>query len=99
MIAAVTKLVGGPVESNLETAKRASPLSYAEQKTPPFLIIHGDQDRLVPLSDSERFYNALKKNGNDATLLVIHAGHGGREFFQPDLLGKTISFFEKHLRD
>jgi len=99
VIAAVTKLLGGPVESNLETAKRASPLFYAERKTPPFLIIHGDQDHLVPLSDSERFYDALKKNGNDATLLVIHATHGGREFMQPDLLAKIISFFDKHLRD
>jgi acetyl esterase/lipase len=98
MISAVTELVG-PVESNLETAKRASPLFYAERKTQPFLIIHGDQDAFVPLSDSKRFYDALKKNGNDATLLVLHSAHLGREFMQPDLIAKIISFFDKYLRD
>jgi hypothetical protein len=37
----------------------------------PFLIMHGDKDNLVLLTDSERLYNALAKVGMDAGFCVV----------------------------
>ena len=40
----VARLIGGPVQQNLEKAARASPLTYVSQDAAPFLIMHGDAD-------------------------------------------------------
>lgn len=95
---AVAKLLCGAVESHMAKAKQASPITYATQKTAPFLIIHGDQDTTISPEQSKKFYAALKRGGNDATLLIVHAGHGGPEFKEPAVMNKVFDFFDKHLR-
>jgi len=65
---------------------------------PPIPIVHGDKDPVVPLSQSELLYAALKKTGVDATLKVVpEAGHGNR-IFTPELAKDYVEFFEKHLK-
>ena len=56
-------LLRGPEPSFLERAKRASPLSYARAGAPPFLLVHGTADRTVPVSQADRFVEALRKAG------------------------------------
>jgi dipeptidyl aminopeptidase/acylaminoacyl peptidase len=41
---------------------------------PPFLLIHGDADPLVPLQQSEVMLEALKKAGVPAELIVKKGG-------------------------
>ena len=50
----------------------------------------------MPLQQGERFYEALKKAGADATLHIVKgAGHG----FKPqDVDEMTKAFFDKHLK-
>ena len=50
-------LVGGTADPALLAA--ASPLGYVTAGAPPFLLIHGDSDGLVPLSQSELLAGAL----------------------------------------
>ena len=64
----VAQLIGGPVQENLEKARKASPLSYVSKDSAPFLIMHGDQDNVVPLGQSEALAEALKKAGVEVTL-------------------------------
>ena len=60
-----------------EVLKRASPVTYATPDDPPFLILHGDQDKVVPLAQSERLLEVLKNVGVPASLVVVtNAGHG-----------------------
>lgn len=94
---AISKLFGGPFSQKLDVARQASPITYVDRSDPPFFIAHGDQDNLVPLSQSKVFYEALKKNGVDATLHVVKgAGHGfARQLGVEDLVYR---FFDKHLR-
>src|SRR5262249_27571146 len=40
------RLLGGPIEEKKELARTANPLTYIDKKTPPFLIMHGDADRV-----------------------------------------------------
>jgi acetyl esterase/lipase len=70
-------LLGGPVNQHKGLARLASPVEFASKDDPPMLILHGDQDPLVPMSQSEELYTALKRMGADVTLVKVkHAGHG-----------------------
>lgn len=52
-------------------ARLASPVAHVDAGDPPFLIIHGDSDKTVPVSQSQNLYDALKAKGVDAELLII----------------------------
>ena len=95
----VAKLIGGPVAKNQEKARKASPLAYVSKDSAPMLIMHGDQDKLVPLDQSERLAAALEKAGVDAHLEVVHGnGHGGPGFNTAESRKLIESFFDKHLK-
>ena len=82
----------------LERAKaaRANPVTYVTADEPPFLIMHGDKDQLVPVNQSELLEAALKKAGVEVTFHVVKgAGHG---FGGPEITEKVRVFFTKHLR-
>ncbi len=69
-------LFGIPDLSN-PAVQQASPIHHVSADDPPFLIIHGAQDDLVPLSQSQAFYKALQAAGVPAQLIVVeNAGHG-----------------------
>jgi acetyl esterase/lipase len=61
-------------EQLTELARKISPTLLVDRKQPPFLIIHGDADPLVPLRQSEILVEALKKQGGSAELIVKKGG-------------------------
>lgn len=72
-----SQLVGGPILENDLLVARASPITYVTKDDPPFLIVHGDQDPLVPLHQSQILEEALRKTGVPVKLYVVKgAGHG-----------------------
>ena len=76
-----SRLLGGKVDQYPALAKSASPISYVDRNDPPFLIIHGSDDRVVPPHQSELLQMALTKANVQVTHHVIQgAGHGGRPF-------------------
>jgi dipeptidyl aminopeptidase/acylaminoacyl peptidase len=96
-------LVGGPIQEEPYqlVAGKANPITYVTKDDPPFLIMHGDKDMLVPLHQSELLHKALKKVGVDSTLCVVKgAGHGlgGGEFSSEELFEMAADFFDKHLK-
>ena len=48
-----SKLLGGTPSEVKEKALRASPITYVSKDDPPFLIMHGDRDPMMPLAQSE----------------------------------------------
>lgn len=57
--------------------KRASPVTYVTSNAPPFLILHGSRDNMVPIHQSEELYQKLKAAGDEASLVVItNYSHG-----------------------
>ena len=91
-----SQLLGGPVQSNKEKAARANPITYVTRDDPPFLIMHGDKDPLVPINQSEILADALRKAGVEVTYKVVEgAGHG---FSGPEITARVREFFAKHLR-
>ncbi len=67
---AIEALLGGPLEDN-KKAIAASPIHYVSKDDPPFLIMHGEGDRVIPLRQSQRLYEELRKAGVDAKLKII----------------------------
>jgi dipeptidyl aminopeptidase/acylaminoacyl peptidase len=61
----------------------------------PVLIVHGDADALVPLSDAQQ----LRAAGPSSELWVVHgAGHGGSYRVDPKAYTERVAkFFEQHL--
>ncbi len=95
----LSKLLGGPVLEDIARAGRASPLTYLTANDPPFLILHGDRDPLVPFAQSQMLYDALKKAGVDATLIKVKdAGHGDGGFRKPEILVTVANWFDQHLK-
>jgi len=48
-----------------------SPVNHVTGDAPPFLLIHGEADKLVPLEQSDRLVAALRVAGTDATLITV----------------------------
>lgn len=54
-----------------DALRRASPVTYASADDPPFLIIHGELDQVVPVTQSFAFARRLEDAGVDVTLIVV----------------------------
>jgi arylsulfatase len=81
----VMALLGGPGPDLADRARSASPLSHVSADDPPFLILHGDADRIVPVEQSRRLDAALRAAGVASTLMVLPGvGHSGAAFFKAD---------------
>ena len=57
-----------------EKVAQISPALLVTASSPPFLLIHGDADTVVPLQQSETMLSALKKAGVPAELIVKRDG-------------------------
>ena len=64
----------GTAEQTTEKVTQISPARLVTPKAPPFLLIHGDADTVVPLQQSEAMLAALKKAGVPAELIVKQGG-------------------------
>jgi acetyl esterase/lipase len=79
-------------------AAGVSPIAFVSADDPPTLLIHGDQDEVVPLSDSEDILAAFKKEGVDSKLIVFQgAGHGFKGEDKAQASTARVQWFLKHL--
>ncbi|HEX5734897.1 MAG TPA: alpha/beta hydrolase [Blastocatellia bacterium] len=91
-------LLGCPIQLCKDRARRASPVTYATSDDPPFLIMHGTEDCLVPPLQSRDMQEALAAVGVEATLKFIQgAGHGGDEFETAENRKLVDDFLDRHL--
>lgn len=83
----------------VDRARQASPLSWASHAAPPFLIAHGDRDRIVPIAQSQALHDALVRAGARSSLLLVGgAGHEDQAFDSPQNLALTAGFLAACLR-
>jgi acetyl esterase/lipase len=96
-------LLGGTEEERPALARAASPLTYAVPGAalPPFLLIHGTGDGLVPYNQSEALDAALRAAGGASTLLPVE---GADHIFLgvadvASIVTGSVEFLARHLRD
>ncbi|WP_203881029.1 alpha/beta hydrolase [Planotetraspora kaengkrachanensis] len=76
-----------------DRARELSLLSRVSPQAPPFLIAHGDRDRVIPPSEGEALHHALSRAGANTRFdLLGGAGHEGAEFDRPDSLAMTAAW-------
>jgi acetyl esterase/lipase len=81
-----------------EIARQISPVYHVTPDDPPTLIIHGDQDKLVPLQQSESIVEKLKQARVEAKLVVKKgAGHGWLTLSND--LAQIVDWFDQHLKE
>jgi acetyl esterase/lipase len=87
-------LGGVDLDEHPEAADTLSPIKYisAEHDYPPFLLMHGDEDGMIPFEQSVRMYEKLRSCGKSVELYkVCGAGHG--IYFYTDELKEIILKF------
>lgn len=63
--------VAGKTEKHKEEAARAiSPVYQAKAGLPPFLLIHGDADSVIPVQQSIKLVKALQDAGDSAEIII-----------------------------
>lgn len=77
-----------------------SALTHVPEVTTPFLIMHGTADPTVSFTEGMNFYNALRYNGKNATMLAYPGeGHGLRGLAnRKDLTIRYFQFFDHYLK-
>lgn len=94
-----SRLLGGPLPTRMAAAKVASPITHVSHNVPPFLIMHGDKDPLVPHQQSIQLHNALDLSGVKSQLVLLKGvGHGGREFEDSETQQRVWNFFDSTLK-
>ena len=87
-------------EASSEEYLKASPIKQDLSSFPPCLLIHGSEDRVVPLSESTDFYEELQKHNRTAEI-HIYADEDHAFDSQPSLGRNVVDiqgiFFLKYL--
>ncbi len=90
-------LIGGGISSNPAVVASANPISYVDSEDPPFLIIHGTNDSMIPYDESLMLYRALRDAGVNATLIAVEGGEHGGFSNQMELDARVEEFFRDAL--
>jgi len=73
------KLFGGTYADKKAAWEQASSSRHVTKDTPPFLVVHGEIDRLVPIAQAEKMVAALEKQKVPVKFIrVKNGGHGLR---------------------
>jgi acetyl esterase/lipase len=79
---AIASYVGG-ISMDDDRYREASPITYVSADDPPFLLIHGDADDVVPFRQSELMLDALRTAAVDVRLIRITGGdHGANDLVE-----------------
>ena len=88
------------LDFDAELAEDVSPVLHTTNDDAPALMVHGDLDKSVPLSQSQDMLKALKAAGVDTGLLIIEgAGHAFRGTDAGKAAAAQVDWFKKHLLD
>lgn len=87
---------GHTAEEIKEAARAISPVYRVGNPTGPFLLIHGDADKTVPLSHSQKLVAAIKAAGGSAEL-IVKAGGGHPWMTLPEEVELMAQWFDRQL--
>ncbi|MFC1910107.1 alpha/beta hydrolase fold domain-containing protein [Chloroflexota bacterium] len=98
--------VFGVTDADSEVIIQASPITHASPSSPPFLLIHGEDDTVVSYEQSQAFYNSLDSMRVNVELIkVLNCEHcfkptGNTIYPDREMIGGMMAdFLDKHLTD
>ena len=93
---------GGLPQENFDHYVERSPLTYADRVTTPVLLLHGEDDIRVPISQSEELYVALKRRGKTVEFarfpgcshLFLRSGHAA---LRKEYYDRSVAWLQRWL--
>ncbi len=99
------KSVFGAPNDSSDILEHASPITFVSKDDAPFLILHGDEDAMVPLRVSQTLAERLKAAGVPVALVVVkNADHsfnpegGPMSPTRAEMTRMIADFFDQYLR-
>lgn len=91
-------LLGDPVWEKRDIALKASPLYYVHPYAVPVFIVHGDQDKVVPLDQATSFVARMEECGAPFEYLLLEGeAHGTAGFWTGEMFDKVAAFFRRYM--
>lgn len=92
-------LRGDDTSENIKRLQEINPVHHIEpgKKYPPFLILQGDQDEIVPYFQSELMYHRLLEGGAEASLVCVEGAPHEGSFWSNEVLEIIRAFFDQNL--
>jgi acetyl esterase/lipase len=92
-------LLGGLSKDQPDLYRKASPIEHVTADDPPFLIVHGTADLLVPIIHSERLHKKLTEAGVKSEFLAVKGeGHGWVGPAAAETTEAAVKFLTQHLK-
>jgi acetyl esterase/lipase len=85
-------------DASEEMARLASPIVHVTAKLPPVMLLHGDADKIVPVSTSRRYEERVRAAGGKVDLHIFSGlphGFGSHEKFRATIMTMIGDFFRR----
>jgi acetyl esterase/lipase len=93
---ALKRLLGAAPDQVPELAKLASPIFHVDAKSPPIMLLHGDQDTQMPLNQVYEMQWAYEQAGKHAEVLILHGvDHDAVPFFRDAPVERVVKFLKR----
>lgn len=92
-------LAGGDMNDIPAKLELMSPVLYMKEKEayPPFLLLHGDADEMVPYNQSLDMFHKLIDAGAEASMVRVEGAPHEDSFWSEELLGIIKEFIDKNI--
>ena len=83
-----------------EIAKEMSPLDQVKpgQDYPPFLLFHGDADKVVPYQQMVKMYDKLSADGYDVAAYRVKGANHEKDFWSERVYQTVLEFLDKKVK-
>ncbi|HJT55969.1 MAG TPA: S9 family peptidase, partial [Ktedonobacteraceae bacterium] len=94
-----TRFIGVDPLEHPDVYRTRSAITYAAHVKTPTLILHGEEDHIVPVNQAYAFYRALRERGVPVELVIYpREGHGNLEYeHRRDEEERVLSWLEQYL--
>jgi acetyl esterase/lipase len=98
-IPALQLLLGDLPDKAPELARLASPVFHVDANDPPLLLLHGNHDPQMPISQSQELHGNYEESGLPVRFVVVHgAAHSGKQFYDEQRTATVARFLTEVLR-
>ena len=95
---ALKLLLGALPEEVPDLATLASPVAHVGTGDPPAILLHGDQDRQMPVNQTLELEGAYRRAALPVETIIVHgAGHGGDAFYAAEPGARVIDFLRRNI--
>jgi acetyl esterase/lipase len=91
-------VVKKPFKREPEAFAKASPVTYLRRDAPPFFVIHGSHDSLIPAAEARRFVERLREASDSPVIYAeMRGGQHAFDVFPSYRTARVIEGVERYL--